>query len=188
MSDVPLTWFVMRASGMVALALLTASVALGVLGPRLRPTWRLAAISAHRAAATAGSVLVAGHVVLAILDRWITLDWPAAMVPGAAGWQRWGVGLGAVAVDLLVALLVTTATRFRAPRAWRRVHLVGYPIWALSVGHGLLVGTDAAGMWTLSAVSAAVLVAALGLRLLLPAPRPPVTIVGARLATDGTAP
>lgn len=178
MTDVPLMWFVMRASGLVGLALLTASVALGVVGPRLRPTPRLAAVTAHRAAATTGTVLVAGHVALAILDQWITLDWAAAVVPGVAGWQRAGIALGALVVDLMIALLLTTATRFRAPRVWRRVHLVGYPIWALAVGHGLLVGTDTSGMRSLALGGLAVLVGAVALRLLLPDPTPDRPVLG----------
>lgn len=166
MSEVPWTWFVMRSSGLVAVVLLTVAVVLGLIGPRLRPTPRLASISAHRAASVAGTLLIVGHIVLALLDTWIVLDWPAALVPGAAGWQRWGVGLGALAVDLLIVVLLTTATRAQAPRLWRRAHLLAYPVWALSVGHGLLVGTDAELMAVLSMVSVAVVLLGLAVRIL----------------------
>jgi sulfoxide reductase heme-binding subunit YedZ len=165
-SEIPWTWFVIRSSGLVAVALLSVSVLLGLLGPRLRPSTRLAAITAHRAAATTGSVLVLLHVVLAVLDRWIDLDWPAALVPGVAHWQRWGVALGALAVDLLLALVITTAIRQHQPRLWRSVHLVAYPIWALSVGHGLLVGTDREAMRIPALASAATALLGLAVRLL----------------------
>jgi sulfoxide reductase heme-binding subunit YedZ len=166
MSEIPWTWFVIRSSGLVAVALLTVSVLLGLLGPRLAPNSRLAAITAHRAAATTGSVLILLHVVLAVLDRWIELDWPAALVPGVADWQRWGVALGALAVDLLLALVTTTAIRQHQPRLWRSVHLVAYPIWALSVGHGLLVGTDGEAMRILALASAAAVLVGVAVRLL----------------------
>ncbi|MCU0283248.1 MAG: ferric reductase-like transmembrane domain-containing protein [Candidatus Nanopelagicales bacterium] len=171
--DLPWMWFVLRASGLVAVGLLTVSVVLGIVGPRLRPTTRLATITAHRAAAVAGTVLIVVHVVLAVLDPWITMDWPAALLPGVSGWQRWGVALGALAVDLLLALLVTTAMRRRAPRAWRRVHLVAVPLWALAVGHGLLVGSDPAAMRWMAVTSAGLVLAATAVRLLVP-PRAPV--------------
>lgn len=167
MSEVPWTWFVMRSSGLVAVGLLTVSVLLGLIGPRLRPTARLTSISVHRAASTAGTLLIVAHIVLALLDKWIVLDWPAALIPGVAGWQRWGVSLGALAVDLLIVVLVTTATRMRTPRLWRRAHLLAYPVWALSVGHGLLVGTDGAVMASLSMVSVAVVLFGLAFRVLI---------------------
>jgi sulfoxide reductase heme-binding subunit YedZ len=165
-SEVPWTWFVMRSSGLVAVGLLTVSVLLGLVGPRLRPTARLSSISVHRAASVAGTLLIAAHIVLALLDKWITLDWPAALVPGVAGWQRWGVALGTLAVDLLIVVLVTTATRMRTPRLWRRAHLLAYPVWALAVGHGLLVGTDGAVMQAVALVSVAVVLFGLSIRVL----------------------
>ena len=166
MTDMPVTWFVMRSSGLVAVALLTVAVVLGLIGPRLRPTLRLSAITVHRASSAVGTILIVAHIVLAVLDKWIVLDWPAALVPGVAQWQRWGVALGALAVDLLIAVLLTTATRMRSPRIWRRVHLLAYPIWALAVGHGLLVGSDAAVMRALAFGCAGIVALALSVRLL----------------------
>ena len=96
MSEVPWTWFVMRSSGLVAVGLLTVSVLLGLVGPRLRPTARLTSISVHRAASVAGTLLIVAHIILALLDKWIVLDWPAALLPGVASWERWGVALGAL--------------------------------------------------------------------------------------------
>jgi sulfoxide reductase heme-binding subunit YedZ len=189
MSEIPWTWFAMRASGLVAVGLLTVSVVLGIVGPRLRPTARLTSITVHRAASVAGATLIVGHVLLAILDEWVTLDWPAALLPGAAGWERWGVALGALALDLTVALLVTTATRLRWPRLWRRAHLAAYPIWALAVGHGLLVGSDGTVMRALAVASAALVVASVAVRLLTrprvsdhtsPATSTPALVGGAR--------
>jgi predicted ferric reductase len=167
-SDIPWTWFVLRSTGLVATGLLTVAVVLGLVGPRLAPTARLVSIGLHRSASVAGTLLIVLHVVLAILDGWVALDWPSAVVPGVAAWERGGVALGALAVDLLLVLLVTTATRLRAPRLWRSAHLVAYPAWALSVGHGLLVGTDADLMRLLALACAGAVLAAAAVRLLVP--------------------
>lgn len=169
MSGVPWTWFVMRSSGLVAVGLLTISVALGLAGTRLRPTARLTTVSVHRGAGIAGAVLIALHVVLAVTDKWITLDWPAAFVPGTSSWQRWGVGLGALALDLLMVVMITTATRLRAPGLWQRTHLLAYPLWALAVGHGLLVGSDPAMVRVEAAVCASIVLMALAVRVMVPA-------------------
>lgn len=181
MSDVPISWFVMRSSGLVAVGLLTVAVVLGLVGPRLRPTARLSAISVHRAASLMGSLLIVAHVVLAVLDRWIVLDWPAAFVPGVASWERWGVGLGALALDLLAVVLLTSATRRHGPALWRRAHLLSYPVWALAVGHGLLVGSDGAVMRALAMASAGAVLLALAIRVLVRpryAPAVPVLVGG----------
>lgn len=174
MSGIPWSWFVMRATGLVGLALLTVSVVLGILGPRLRPTARLASITAHRAASVTGALALLAHVVLAVLDPWIGLTWTAAILPGTAAWKPWGIALAAAALDLLLMLLLTTATRHRAPRAWRRVHLVAYPLWLLAAGHGLLVGTDGAIMRGMAAISVALALGAVSVRLFVPpvVPRP----------------
>ncbi len=183
MNEVPWTWFVMRSSGLVAVGLLTVSVLLGLIGPRLRPTARLTSISVHRAASVAGTLLIVAHIILALLDKWIVLDWPAALLPGVASWERWGVALGALAVDLLIVVLITTATRMRTPQLWRRAHLLAYPVWALSVGHGLLVGTDGAVMQATAMISVAVVLLGLSARVLIrprtvPALRPDVVGAG----------
>lgn len=183
MTDVPWTWFVIRSSGLVAVVLLTVSVLLGLVGPRLRPSPRLTAITAHRAAAATGSVLILLHVVLAVLDRWIELDWPAALIPGVAAWERWGVALGALAVDLLLALVITTAIRQHQPRIWRRIHQVAYPVWALAVGHGLLVGTDGEAMRVVALASAGAVLLGLAVRLVTRPRRTTVAPPPARVRT-----
>jgi DMSO/TMAO reductase YedYZ heme-binding membrane subunit len=185
MNDIPWNWFVMRSTGLVALGLLTLAVVLGIIGPRLRPTGRLAGISVHRAAASVGALLVVLHVVLAVIDPWIELSWLSVVLPGAATWKPLGVAMGALAVDLLLLLLVTTATRFRAPRAWRQVHLAAYPLWALTVGHGLLVGTDGAVMRALAAVSLALVLASVSVRLLVRPPAPQPLGGGREMAAEG---
>ncbi len=166
MSEVPVLWFVMRSSGLVSVALLTVAVVLGLLGPCLRPTPRLTAISAHRAASVAGVILLVAHIALAVLDRWITLDWSAAFLPGVAQWERWGTALGAVSVDLLIVILATSAAREYGPTLWRRVHLLSYPAWALAVGHGLVVGSDASVMRVLAMAGVGAVALAAAVRVL----------------------
>ncbi len=138
----PLTWLLMRASGIVALVVLTLSVVLGLVGPTLRPSTRLATITVHRASAAVGTVLIALHVVLAVLDEFVDVPLIAVVVPGSSPWQRVGIALGAVAVDLLLAVVITATLRTRLGHSWRRVHLLAYGVWTAVVAHALLVGTD----------------------------------------------
>jgi hypothetical protein len=51
-ADVSVTWLLLRSTGVIALALLTVSVVLGIAGPAIRrPAHRLASITAHSTAA-----------------------------------------------------------------------------------------------------------------------------------------
>jgi DMSO/TMAO reductase YedYZ heme-binding membrane subunit len=75
--------------------------------------------------------------------------------------------------------------RLRTPRLWRRAHLLAYPVWALSVGHGLLVGTDGAVMRSVALASAATVLVGVSIRLLVRprsagAARPDLVGVGVR--------
>ena len=107
-----MTWEFIRITGLVALAFLTVSVALGVAGPALhRPTSRLASVSMHMTAAVGGTVLVIAHILFAIADSWITVPAMAAVVPGASPWEPLWVAVGTIAFDLMLVMVVTSAMR-----------------------------------------------------------------------------
>ena len=58
------------------------------------------------------------------------------------------LGLGAIASDLLIALIATSLVRERIrPRLWRAVHWAGYLCWPVALAHGLGIGTDRATAW-----------------------------------------
>ncbi len=62
------------------------------------------------------------------------------------------LGLGSLALDLILVVVLTSLLRHRLPhRAWRSLHLLSYPIWAVALAHGIGIGTDARsgpGLWT----------------------------------------
>ena len=142
--DAETTWLLLRVTGIVALAALTVSVASGLAGPAVRaPAVRGVLVSAHRSAAVTGLSLTVGHVAFAVVDPWVDVSAIAAVVPGASAWEPGWVGVGAVAVDLLVVVAVTSALRGRAPRTWWTLHVLTYPAWLLATAHALAIGTDA---------------------------------------------
>jgi methionine sulfoxide reductase heme-binding subunit len=162
-----MTWEMIRITGLVALAFLTMSVALGIAGPAVRnATSRLVSVSMHLTAAVAGISLVLAHIVFAILDTWVSVPLAAAVVPGASQWETLWVGVGTVAFDLLLVLAVTSAMRQQAPGLWRKAHIVAYPMWGLVWIHTLAVGTDAGTplMIVMAAASAGLVTAAIVVR------------------------
>jgi hypothetical protein len=163
-----MTWEMIRVTGLVALALLTVAVAMGIAGPALRrPGTRLTTVTMHLTAAVGGTVLVLAHIAFAILDSWVQVPALAAVLPGASGWQTFWVAMGTLAFDLLLILAVTSALRQRAPGLWWRAHVVAYPAWALMWLHTLTIGTDrgTTPMVVLAGLSAALVAGATALRI-----------------------
>ena len=90
-------------------------------------------------------------------------------VPFVAAYRPLWLGLGAVAFDLLLALVVTSLLRARIGyRAWRAVHWLAYASWPFALVHGLGTGSDrgSAGCVLITIVCAGAVGAALAARLL----------------------
>jgi methionine sulfoxide reductase heme-binding subunit len=157
----PLLWYLNRSTGLVVLALLTLTAVLGVLsttrGGRLLP--RFVGQALHRNLALWSVLLLALHVTTAVVDSYVDIRWWQAVVPwvGSTYLPLW-LGLGTVAFDLLVLVIVTSLLRARMRhRSWRLVHLLSYAAWGVAVGHGLGIGTDLRQPgWERSAVFASV--------------------------------
>jgi predicted ferric reductase len=137
-------WYASRATGLVSLVLLTAVMVLGALH-RSRfasPRWpRFVVGDLHRNLSLLAVIFIAVHVVTAELDPYVHLGWAAVVIPFVSPYQAMWVGLGAVAFDLLLALLVSSLLRGIVPaRIWRAVHWAAYGCWPIAVVHGFGVG------------------------------------------------
>jgi predicted ferric reductase len=144
-------WFATRGAGIVSLLLFTAVACLGILTV-LRwqsASWpRFLTVEFHRNLALLSVGFLAIHIVTAIVDPFTSLGVLAAAIPFASGYRPLWVGLGTVALDLLIALVVTSLLRARiGQRAWRAVHWLAYGSWPLAVVHGIGTGTDTAAWW-----------------------------------------
>ena len=164
------TWYVARATGVVTLGFLTASVLLGILTSFRwsSPTWpRFVVEFVHRNVSLLVLVFLAIHVVTVVADSFAPIRWIDVVVPFVSAYRPFWLGLGAVAVDLLLALVVTSLLRHRIGfTTWRFVHWLAYACWPVAVLHGLGTGSDARSGLVLvftAACVVAVLVAA-GLR------------------------
>jgi sulfoxide reductase heme-binding subunit YedZ len=153
-------WYLARAAGFAALIAATASVTLGALssGARARDPesldQRILRQLAHRSAAVVTVAMLALHATLLVLDSYVDVSLPGALVPFTAGYRGVALGLGTLAAYAMAVVAVTGAARgriaasARGAGAWRAVHLSAYGVWALSMAHGLLAGTDTPRWWT----------------------------------------
>lgn len=165
-------WYLMRASGVVSLLLLTAVFVLGIATTSRWRSARLpgfAAVSLHRSISLLAVVFLAVHVVTAVVDPYAAVGVAAVVVPFVAGRSAFSVGLGALSLDVAAALIATSLLRSRLSlRAWRAVHWLAYASWPLALGHSLGVGSDVGTLWLQALAVSCILavVAALAWRVL----------------------
>ena len=158
-------WYTMRATGIVTLVLLTATMVLGILTAgreksRSRPAFAQADL--HKRVSLLAMVFLAFHVLTAALDTYVNVGWLAIVVPFASPYRPLWTGLGTVGVDLMLAVAVSSALRQRiSARTWRGIHWLAYGSWPVAMAHSLGMGTDASAVW-MDALAAVCILAVLG--------------------------
>lgn len=150
------TWYLMRGSGFVAFALLTLTVCVGIANVSRwqRGGWtRTATAFIHRNVSLLAVVFLGIHIVTAVSDKYVSIPLSAIFVPGTSGYDPLWIGLGAVAIDAVGAVVVTSLVRARlGRRAWRAVHWLAYVSWPTafihSIGAGSGKGVDTGHLWS----------------------------------------
>lgn len=139
-----LLWFVSRATGTVSIVLLTAVLVLGALtaGRRSRAVSQTVVVGLHRTLALGTSAFLVAHIATAIVETYVSIDWISAFVPFTAGYQPLWVGLGTMAFDIILAVVVTSLLRHRlSRRLWKSVHVLAFALWPMALVHGYAMGT-----------------------------------------------
>lgn len=158
-------WYLTRSTGAVALLLLSVAIALGVADVQRwsTPRWpRFVIDSLHRNVSLLALVFLVLHILTAVLDSFTSISPVAAFVPFAGSYRPFWLGLGAVAFDLLLAVILTSLLRGRVgPRMWRTTHWLVYACWPVALLHTLGTGSDVKTTWLL-ALSVACLALVLG--------------------------
>lgn len=164
-------WYLTRGTGAAALVLLTLTLVLGVVNVErfTSPSLPRFVIDGwHRTVSLLVCVLLAIHIGTTVLDGYAPIRLVDAVVPFISAYRPLWVGLGALALDLLIALIVTSLLRGRiGVRAWRAVHWAAYACWPVAFLHGLGTGSDVRPGWMtyLALACAALVVAAITARL-----------------------
>jgi predicted ferric reductase len=157
-------WALGRGTGVVALVLMTVTVVLGILTRSGRPAFglpRFAVTLVHRNSALIGAIFIVIHVVSLLFDPYAQLNVLDFFVPFLGSYHPFWLGLGTVAVDLLIAIVITGLLRHRiGVRAFRAVHWATYALWPIALFHSIGTGTDAGnGLFVLLAVACTATVA-----------------------------
>jgi len=153
-------WYLMRSTGVVSQVLLTAVMALGIAttnrwSPRSTPRFVTAAL--HRSISLLSLVFITVHVLTPVVDPYAVVGLVAVIVPFVGAGNPFWVGLGAISLDLIAALVVSSLLRRHLGyRAWRAIHWVAYVSWPVALAHGLGMGTDAASLWFIAVTIACI--------------------------------
>lgn len=164
-------WDLGRGTGVVALAMFTISLVLGIVarsGRNVPGLGRFGISDLHRTAALTGTGLIAVHVGSLLLDPYAQLKVVDLVFPFLASYRPLWLGLGTLAVDVLVVVTLASVLRQRVgPKLFRTVHWSTYALWPMALLHALGSGTNATTPWFrgLVVVCAAVVLAAVGWRL-----------------------
>jgi sulfoxide reductase heme-binding subunit YedZ len=161
-------WYFARGTGVTALALLTLSMLLGIAaatGVAIGP--RFVVQGLHRNLTLVAIAFIGIHVALIVIDGYAPVRLVDAIIPFRSAYRSIGVGFGALTLDVLLAITISSLVRARIGyRAWRAIHWLAYGLWPLAAVHVLLTGTDRGATWLLVAGAAAAIavLAAAGVR------------------------
>ncbi|TAN29799.1 MAG: hypothetical protein EPN30_01795 [Actinomycetota bacterium] len=165
-------WYLSRSAGYVGLILLGAIGVLGIVtagNVRVAQGTKFVTPEVHRSLSLLAMVVLAVHVGAAVADKYSFIGIKDVFVPFMSAYRPVWVGFGSVAVDLGIAVVITSLLRVKMGyKSWRLVHWASYPVFALSIIHGLGSGTDSS-LWISKVIYLAVggaLVAAIVARLI----------------------
>lgn len=153
-------WYLTRGTGVVALILLTLTVALGIANVKRVHTPRIPRFvidAVHRNVALLSVAFVFVHVATSVVDGYVPIRVIDAIVPFTSAYRPFWLGLGALSLDLLAAVVITSLVRRRLGyRAWRATHWAAYASWPVALLHSVGIGTDVGSGWMLIIVGSCV--------------------------------
>ena len=164
--DRMLPWIMARCLGLAAYVTLSALVVIGIW---FRHPWRVnwrapkpeSLLRAHAALAAGTLVLLIGHILATVLDRYAGVGWSGAFTPWHSAYRPTGVAFGTIALYGIVLVAGTAALAGSiARKIWLPIHSMSAVLFGLCLAHGLLAGSDTKTLWWMYA-GTGLLVAAL---------------------------
>jgi sulfoxide reductase heme-binding subunit YedZ len=153
-----LPWLVSRASAILAMTLLSASVTMGLLmAAKLirRPALKRALVRLHEHVALVALAAIAVHGLALLGDSWLKPGWRGITIPFWISYRPVFTGIGIIGGYLAVLVGPSFYLRRRiGARRWRKLHRVMVGVWVLSVVHALGAGSDGKQAWLRAVVLA----------------------------------
>lgn len=153
-------WILIRATGMSAVVLLTASMVLGLMmSLRMRPKrWPAVVTNDIHQFVTSLALWVTGaHLALLVVDNVSGIGLRDLVIPFLASSQRIAMGVGTIAVLALAVVWVSSINRAKIGHSrWRTIHYTAFLAYVMAIAHGIFGGTDTSQMWAWPVYAASV--------------------------------
>jgi predicted ferric reductase len=145
-------WYLSRATGLVALGILWASMMLGVgISNKMAQLWpgSPAAFALHEYLSLLGLGFAGFHGLILLGDHYTNFNLVQVLLPFATGnYKPVWVGLGQLGFYSWALVAVSFYVRKRiGMKPWRVLHYLSFLTYAGAVVHGLLSGTDSNLPW-----------------------------------------
>lgn len=144
-------WYSSRATGIVSLLLFTIVMVLGIststrIGTGVVPRFAIAEI--HRRISLLSLIFLGIHILGSVLDSFVTISIFSAFIPFTSHYKPLKVALGTIALDLMIAIIITSLIRARMSfQSWRLLHWLSFLAFIIAVIHTIMIGTDVRFAW-----------------------------------------
>jgi len=139
-------WYTSRATGVVSLVLMSLVVIIGLMvnrQGRLPGMHGFVVLGLHRYLSLLSITFLAVHIATAVLDSFVNISVAASVIPFVSAYEPLWLGLGTVAFDLMIAIIITSLLRAHLGRlTWKAVHWLAYASWPLAVVHSVYSSKD----------------------------------------------
>ncbi len=144
-------WLAIRGSGMVAFALLSASVIWGLLvSSKLLGKFAKAKALTwfHESLGISSLAATAIHMFALSIHEYVPFTWAEILVPGRSTWKTLPVALGVVAFYALVIVIGSFYVKKHiGQKVWRGIHYASFGTFVSALLHGVFAGTDTKNGW-----------------------------------------
>jgi predicted ferric reductase len=145
-------WYLSRASGLVAFALVWLSMIWGLLiTSRVARRWpgAFTANDVHQHVSLLGLGFGLFHALILLGDRYANYSLAQLLIPfTAAAHKPLWVGLGQVGFYLLGIIALSYYLRpWLGNRSWRALHILSFGVYLMALVHGVISGTDTSVPW-----------------------------------------
>lgn len=139
-------WIVARVTGLASFTTLALALGTGVALRTSVLDWlanNRALRALHEFTTPLWLPLGALHVVTIVLDRTARVSALDVVVPFRMPYGTLAIGLGTIAFDLFILIVLTSWLRRRMDQTlWRWIHRLSYVAFAAAFAHAVLAGTD----------------------------------------------
>lgn len=139
------TWEWIRLLGLLAYFYFTISIIFGLLRKSsFIKSHKNLIYHIHQNAGWLGLITVIAHMVVLLIDRYEPYSLVGILIPFSANYQSLLSALGTIAFYLFLMVIMTSDLWIRTMNRtlWKKLHFFVLPAWALSLVHGVLLGTD----------------------------------------------